>query len=492
MSDAVAKSDRESDGPADARAEEALRELATFFDAVAAHERQQRRGTSTYHRLVQGIHHSIVAAGARVLEIGCGCGDLLAAVRPSYGVGIDISPEMIAAAGARHPELEFAVAAGESFISEETFDYVILSDVVPFAHDLLALFNNIGRMTDRRSRVIVHSYSQLWRPVIRVAELLGVKQRLPVRNWVNAGDVENLLALADFEVVTRTRRILLPVLPLLSTLFNGVLASVPPFSWFCLTYWVVARPRPQPGEGDVSVSVVVPARNEAGTIAEIVERVAELGSGTELIFVEGGSTDDTCNEIKRQIELHPERRIALYQQSGRGKADAVRLGFDQAQGDILSILDADLSVAPEDLMSFYDAVVSGRADLANGSRLVYGQEPGAMQSLNVFGNKFFSWVFSWLMDQPVKDTLCGTKVLWRSDYERIAAGRKELGDLDPFGDFDLLLGAARLQLKIVDVPIRYGARTYGSTNISRFRHGLLLLKMAGVGFRKLKVAPVRL
>ena len=227
-------------------------------------------------------------------------------------------------------------------------------------------------------------------------------------------------------------------------------------------------------------------------IAEIVERTPELGTESELIFVEGGSTDDTAGEVERQIATHPERRIVLHRQTGKGKGDAVRLGFAHARNELLMILDADLTVAPEDLPKFYRAVVDGHADFANGSRLVYDMQPGAMQLLNVFGNKFFSAVFSALLEQPIKDTLCGTKVLRKSDYEAIARARIYFGDFDPFGDFDLLLGAARQRLRIVDVPVRYAARTYGETNISRFRHGSLLLQMAAFGFYKLKIKPVRI
>jgi glycosyltransferase involved in cell wall biosynthesis len=322
--------------------------------------------------------------------------------------------------------------------------------------------------------------------------MLRLKPRKPIRNWVAPNDVANLLDLAGFEVISVSRRILLPKkIFLLSAFLNGLVANIWPFQHLCLSYWVLARPRLRQLERRPSISVVVPCRNEAGTVAEIVERVPEFAGSTELVFVEGGSTDGTTAEIERQIELHPERRIALFHQTGKGKGDAVRLGFEHATGEILVILDGDLTVAPEDLPKFYDALASGRCEFANGSRLVYNLEPGAMQFLNLLANKMFSVVFSYLIGQDVKDTLCGTKVLFRSDYEAIARHRRYFGDLDPFGDFDLLLGAAKLGLKIVDVPVRYSARSYGQTNISRFRHGWLLLKMTGLAFRKFKLEPVQ-
>jgi SAM-dependent methyltransferase len=488
----VASSAASAAGVRNPAGEEHLRSIAEFFDRFALAEGRWRRRNRTYYRLVESIHRFLVPEEASVLEIGAGSGDLLAALHPSRGVGVDVSAEMTRLARSRHPELEFVTAAGEQFLAAEQFDYVILSDLVPFAFDLEAVFRNIRAMSHERTRVVIHSYSQLWRPLINLAELLRLKPRKPIRNWVTPGDVRNLLALADLEAVSVSRQILWPKkIPLLTTLVNGVVARIWGIRQLCLTWWVVAKPAHVSAARDLSVSIVVPCRNEAGMIAEIVGRTPELGTESELIFVEGGSTDDTAGEIERQIAAHPERQISLYAQTGKGKGDAVRLGFAHARHELLMILDADLTVAPEDLPKFYRAVVDGHADFANGSRLVYDLQPGAMQLLNVFGNKFFSAVFSSLLEQPVKDTLCGTKVLRKSDYEAIARARVYFGDFDPFGDFDLLLGAARQRLRIVDVPVRYAARTYGQTNISRFRHGLLLLQMAAFGFYKLKVKPVR-
>jgi SAM-dependent methyltransferase len=463
--------------------------LAAFFDRFAPEDQRWRRKNRAYHDLVESACRFIVPPGARVLEIGSGSGDLLASLHPDRGLGVDLSSGMVEAARARHPELEFRVGSGERMELDEQFDYVVLSDLVPYAYDLVRLLQSVRAVSHDRTRLIVSSYSLLWRPVIRAAELLRLKREKPIVNWVTAGDVTNALDLAGFEVVSVTPRILFPKhIPFVSTFLNGVLGALWPFTHLCLTWWVVARPK-NLDERPASVSVIVPCRNEQGNIAAIVERMPALG--TEIVFVEGGSTDDTRAEVSRQIDAHPELDISLHVQTGKGKADAVRLGFERASGDLLMILDADLSVDPEELTIFAEALISGAADFANGSRLVYQMEPGAMQQLNVLGNKFFSHVFTWLIGQEVKDTLCGTKALWAADYRAIASGRDELAKGDPFGDFDLLLGAARRGLKIVDVPVRYRARTYGSTNISRFRHGLLLLKMSGVAFRSFKIHPMR-
>ncbi len=464
--------------------------LASFFDEFAHVEPAWAQRNRTYHRLVAQILRFQTNGSRSVLEIGCGTGDLLAALAPDYGVGVDVSPGMIAEARTRHPKFELVVAAGEEIALERTFDLIVLSDLVPYVHDLVALFGRVAEHSHRGTRVVIHSYNRLWKPVIRVAELLGFKYRKPIRNWVSPADVRNLLQLSGLEVVTETRRILMPKhIPVLTVLLNGGLANLWPFNHLCLTHWVVARPVPQE-RSELSVSVVSPCRNERGSIGPLIERLPVMGSATELIFVEGGSSDGTREEIDRQIELHPDREISVVDQPGKGKGDAVRAGFATARNDLLMILDADLSVNPEDLPKFYDACVTGRADLVNGSRLVYDMEPGAMRFLNMIGNQTFSWLVQAMVGQTIRDTLCGTKVLRRDDYERIAQGRGYFGEFDPFGDFDLLFGAARLNLKIIDLPVRYQARTYGTTNIARWRHGLLLLEMSLLGFWKFRVEPL--
>jgi len=276
----------------------------------------------------------------------------------------------------------------------------------------------------------------------------------------------------------------------LSKLFNRYLVHLPPFSWLALANFVITRPDPARDKSNLretaSVSVIVPARNEAGNIENILRRVPELGCQTELIFVEGHSSDNTFETIKQLIEKYNPKKCRLFRQTGSGKGDAVRLGFEKAEGDILMILDADMTVPPEDLTRFYNAIIGGRGEFINGVRLVYPLEDQSMRFLNMVGNKFFSLAFSWLLGQPIKDTLCGTKVLWKRNYEIIVRNRHYFGDFDPFGDFDLLFGAAKLNFKIAEMPIRYRSRTYGATNIDRWRHGWQLLKMVIFAARRIK------
>ncbi len=475
---------------ADTAQQDYTRARSRHWDDVAASLDRAVDWSNAYHQRLAEVYRSVVAPNQRVLEIGCGQGDLLSALTPSFGLGVDVSGGMVRRAAERHPQLRFVQADAHRLdLKDQAFDVVILSDVVNDLWDVEVAFGQLKQLTRPGSRLILNFYSRLWELPLDATRSLGLAKPLLEQNWLTVQDVDNLLRLADFEVTRRWDEILLPVrLAGIERLANRYLARLWPLESAALTHFVVARPAPQPhiGRAEPVVSVIVPARNEAGNIEDIFDRTPEMGRGTELVFVEGHSTDDTYVRIEREIARHPERRCQLLRQTGTGKGDAVRLGFAQATGDVLMILDADLTVAPEDLPRFLSALCSGKGEFINGVRLVYPMQKQAMRFLNLVGNKFFSLAFSWLLGQSIKDTLCGTKVLWAADYRRIADQRAYFGDFDPFGDFDLLFGAAKLNLKIVDLPIRYRERTYGTTNIQRWRHGWLLVQMVLFAARRIK------
>lgn len=437
-----------------------------------------------YHRRLREIYRFHVPSNQRVLELGCATGDLLAAMQPTRGVGIDFSEEMIRRAQARHPELEF-VHADVHDLSEmrETFDVIILSDLVNDLWDVQRVLEQVKSLCQPHTRIILNFYSRLWQAPLSLARRLNLATSNLFQNWLTPEDIRALLLLAGFEPIRNTQEVLWP-LPM-GGFANRFLVRIWPFRELALSNLVIARPTPERAPEPL-VSVVIPARNESGNIRAIFERVPQMGPGTELVFVEGHSKDDTYAAIEREIAAHPSTPSLLLRQTGIGKADAVRLGYAKAKGDVLMILDADLTVPPEDLPRFYEALVSGKGEFINGVRLVYPMEKEAMRTLNFLGNKFFSVAFSWLLGQSIKDTLCGTKVMWKKDYEKVAANRSYFGDFDPFGDYDLIFGAAKLNLKIIDLPIRYRERTYGSTNISRWKHGLLLLRMVVFAARRIK------
>jgi hypothetical protein len=371
---------------------------------------------------------------------------------------------------------------------DEKFDYIILSDILNDLWDVQQVLEAVSRLVAEDTLVVINVYSKLWELPLHAVRQYGLNRPTLPQNWLTADDIDNFLRISGFELVRHWPEILwpLPGWPL-SSLANRFLARLPVFRWFALSNFFIARPisRMSAVEPE-TVSVIVPARNEAGHIDDLFKRIPEMGKGTELILVEGNSTDNTYQTIEEAIKRNPERNARLFRQPGEGKGDAVRLGFKEATGDILMILDADLTVPPEDLPRFYQTLNSGMGDFINGVRLIYPMEDEAMRFFNLLGNKFFSLLFSWLLGQPVKDTLCATKVLKKKNYEKIAENRSYFGDFDPFGDFDLILGAARLNMKMIEIPIRYRQRVYGNTNISRWRHGWLLLKMAFVAMRRIK------
>ena len=309
----------------------------------------------------------------------------------------------------------------------------------------------------------------------------------PPQNVLAAVDVRSLAALADFDAVKSERRLLSPLrLFGLGRLINRFLAPFPIFNSLCLRHYTVCRSLRRLGEAPRTATVVIPARNECGNIESAVKRIPPFAESLEIIFVEGHSHDGTWSEIERVVVTNPQLTIKALRQRGKGKADAVYTGFDAASGEVLIILDADLTMPPEQLPKFWEVIQSQKGEFINGSRLIYPMEHEAMRFLNLVANKIFSLLFTWLLGQRFTDTLCGTKVLRRSDYERLKTTRSYFGDFDPFGDFDLIFGASKLGLKIVEVPIRYANRTYGETQISRFRHGLLLLRMLWFAFLRIK------
>lgn len=366
-------------------------------------------------------------------------------------------------------------------------DAIVLADSIGALDDVEATLASLQKLSTRDTRLIIAYYSWLWQPWVALAEHIGLKMPQPPQNRLGPDDIAGLLALADYEVIKRDWRMLAPYRLLgLGWLINHSIATLPMIRRLCLRHYLVARSKRHAGYAKLSTSIVIPARNEKGNIENAVKRIPAFCDDIEIVFVEGHSRDGTLDEMKRVQAAYPGRDIKVHVQDGVGKGDAVRKGFAKARGELLMILDADLTVPPETLPKFYNAIASGKGEFVNGSRLIYPMERGAMRPLNLIGNLFFSTLFSWLLNQRFTDTLCGTKVLTKAHYERIAANRGYFGEFDPFGDFDLLFGAAKLNLKLIEVPIRYADRSYGTTQISRFRHGFMLLRMVLFAYRKLK------
>lgn len=433
----------------------------------------------------------LVPPGLKVIELGCGVGHSLAAVAPSRGVGIDFSEATLAVARERYPEYEFHLGDVEDTATLDAldgpFDVILIADTIGELEDCQRTLASLHKLCTRDTRIVISYYSTMWEPLLALGRWLGHKMPQEPQNWLATEDIVALLELAGFDVVKREWRQLLPKRLLgLGPLVNRYIATLPVLRQLCLRNYVVARPRPTEPLGALSATVLIPCKNERGNVEPAIRRLPRFAEDLEILFVEGGSTDGTREEIERVIAANPRLDIRLLAQDGKGKGDAVRHGFERARGEVLIILDADLTVPPEWIPRFYEAIRSGQGEFVNGTRLVYPLEAQAMRFLNLVANRVFSWLFTWLLNQRFTDTLCGTKALLRRDYRRIEANRAYFGEFDPFGDFDLIFGATKLNLKVSEIPVRYMSRRYGETQIERFRHGWMLLRMVLFAFRKLK------
>lgn len=426
----------------------------------------------------------------KVLDLGSGLGDVLAALKPSYGVGIDASRAMVESAKSRHPDLNFIQADAEEIQTikalQGPFDIILISDTIGFFEDCQQTLEQLHLLCHEDTRLIISYYGRFWDPLLTFAERIGFKMPQIEHNYLTTSDIANLLKLADFDVIKREWRQFVPVRWFgVGKFINRYIGTLPGIRRFCIRNYIVARP-PAKRTKKPSTTVVITCRNEEGNIEAAIQRLPKFCKDLEILFVEGHSRDNTLQEIHRVIEAYPKHDIKVTVQDGIGKGDAVRKAFDMARGEVLMILDGDLTMPPEDIPKFYHALVSGKGEFINGSRLIYPMDQQAMRFLNFVANKIFSWLFSYLLNQRFTDTLCGTKVLYKKHYEEISKNRHYFGDFDPFGDFDLIFGASKLNLKVVEVPVRYKARTYGKTQISRFQHGWLLLRMVVFAYRKLK------
>jgi SAM-dependent methyltransferase len=468
------------------------RDLVEHFEVNSDELDRWRAFNAAYHDDDHKFMQFLIPPGKRVLELGCGRGDLLAALKPSYGVGVDFGAKTLAKANELYPGLYFVLGDVEDPSTlasiKGPFDYIVIADTIGMFEDIDGTLALVHHLCAPSTRIIISYYSHLWEPVLKVAEALRLRARQPVINYIATADFLNLMDLADFEVIGGEQRQLLPRRWLgLGPFINRFIAPLPGIRRLCLRTYLVGRPVRQFADRKYSASILIPCRNERGNIENAILRMPRFGASQEILFVEGNSSDGTFEECERVREKYGDSwNIKVLKQDGKGKGDAVRKGFSAATGDVLMILDADLTMPPEALPKFHAVIETGKAEFVNGTRLVYPMEQEAMRPLNLIANRFFAYLFSYLVNTRLTDTLCGTKVLLRSDYELLARERDYFGNFDPFGDFDLIFGAAKQNLKIVETPIHYKARTFGETQISRFRDGWLLLKMVWFAYRKLK------
>ena len=465
------------------------REIKDHFELISENYDKWKSMNRYYHSTLKDFYRSHTKPTDDVVEYGCGTGDILSAVNGRRKVGLDIAEGMLRRAKEKYPNLEFYQHDAETaFQARAAFDVALLPDIIDHVTDILKLYGSVNRILKMGGRMCLSTINPLWDPIFLVAEKMGQKMPEGEHNFVPNRDLINFLALRGFKLSSWGSRMLIPrYIPLISDPINALAPRLPFVRRLCVAQTLVAekvREYPDAYEGDLTCSVVIPCFNEAGNIEECIRRIPSMGRKTEILVVDDGSRDETASIARKIAETDPRVRVISYSPN-QGKAQAVKKGFDHATGDVMMILDADMTVMPEELPEFFRPLAEGVADFANGTRMIYPMEQQAMRFLNVVGNFVFGIVMSWLTAQRISDTLCGTKALFRKEYSKIPLGR------DRWGDFDLLFGAAENHLRIVEVPVHYKARVAGVSKMQPFRHALLLVRMCWRGFLRLKLGIKR-
>ena len=469
--------------------------IKDFFNSTEMNRDKWLRKGRTFHTEDLKFLKEIIPEKSNILELGCGNGQLLASLKPNYGLGVDFSKKLIKEAKKKYHKLNFVETDIEKLsktIGNKTkFDFVIICDTIGYLEDITDTLDSLHCFFNEDTRLIVSYYSPFWAPLLNLATLLKLKMVNINSTLLGTSDIFNFLDNSHYQTVRIDRKILMPFYFFgIERLVNRYVAPLPLLSNLCLRHYNISRSLKVINIKKKSASVIIPCKNERGNVVSAIKRLPRFTDDIEVIFVEGNSSDGTWKEINKVIKIYNKRdkkfKIKAYKQPSKGKADAVFYAFDKATNDILIILDGDLTVAPETLKKFWDKISSGEAEYVNGSRLIYPMDNNAMRLLNYIANKLFSILFTWLLGQRFTDTLCGTKVISKKNYLRAKKKNKDLGNFDPFGDFFIIFGASRLCLKINEVPIRYKARVYGKTQISRFSHGILLIKMLIFAFLKIK------
>lgn len=462
-------------------------DVREHFDKIAQDYDKWKTKNKYYYQNIKTFIDRIVRPGSKILEVGCGTGEVLASLNPSYGVGIDISPEMVKLAKQKFPQHTFIASPIEKFESEEKFDYIIMVDVVDHVYDMMDVFDSIYKLCHPGTRIVLTTINPWWEPILHFMEKLGAKMPEGPHNFIEKRNIAKMLSFQNFSINYSGYLLLFPKkIPVLSFLANTLGTRIWGLNKFSSVQYMVIQPGP-PNTTDLGYgcSVIVPCYNEEGNVQELIRRVPKMGRQTELIIVNDGSKDQTAERVRQMQKEFPNVKLIDYSPN-HGKGYAVKQGFDAATQEVIMILDADMTVPPEDLPRFFHPLNQGICQFVNGTRMVYPMEGQAMRFLNLLGNKLFGLIMTFITGQELTDTLCGTKALYKKDYKYIKMG------LDKWGDFDLLFGAAKLGCKMMEIPVHYKARVAGKSKMKTFQHGMHLLGASLRGLRELVfVSPDR-
>ncbi|MBN2610991.1 MAG: glycosyltransferase [Bacteroidales bacterium] len=467
-------------------------QLKNYYNQLAVKRRRYLNRNSYYHKSILKFFRMVIPRGASVLELGCATGDLIGKLEPAYGVGIDISNMMIQLASEKYPQINFICDDAEKFDTDKKFDYIIISGIVGTVGNIQILLEKAQKWMTTDTRVFIDFYNPLWYPLIKIGEKIGQKMPEKVKNWLSVDDIENFMYISGYQVIKRKYLMFFPkYIPLVSYILNKFIGNLPVIRRLSLNSVVIARPmKPKEDATEKFCSVVITCRDEEGNIEGLVTRIPKMGKKTEIIFVEGHSRDNTVGKIQEMIAKYPDKDIKMLKQKGIGQGDAFRYGYDEAKGDFVIWLEADLTTPPEEAIHFWEAYINNTGEYVNGSRFIYKMEKSAMPLFNFLGNRFFGILFTSLLKQRFTDTLCGFKGISKKNYIKIRQQIDYFGDFDPFGDFELIFGAIKNNLKVAEIPVHYHPRQYGESKaygqsfFSFMKHAMLLLRMSFIAFRK--------
>ena len=454
------------------------KKIVVYYNEVSDKFDFYERFNAYFYRYRRKILRRIIPPHKKILDIGCGGGDNLANLTPSRGLGLDISSHMVHLAKSRHPELEFICKDIDTYSPEEgDWEYLLAINLLLEVPDINLTLNRIHHIMSEETRLVILNHSANWEFLFRIYTFFQKWNKRINQNWLNRRDYENLFNNCGFQVIKKTKALLVPInIPILSNIINWLFHQIPFIRRFgLLDIYTLKKRIPRERLPDFSVSVIVPCKNESENIPAIIPRMPGMGRFTEIVFVDDLSTDDTHKCMQEQKEKFPDVPVKIVDGSGLGKGAACRKGFEAATGDILMILDADLTVPPEVLPDFFEIIQAGHAEFVNGSRQVYQLEEDSMRMANCIGNGFFAYLFSFLMGFRVNDTLCGTKVFFRKHYPLILESREFFATNDVWGDFDLLFAASRHNLMYTEHPVHYFPRTYGETKMGRRLHNAQIM-----------------
>ena len=354
------------------------------------------------------------------------------------------------------------------------YQRIILTDVVENYDDVFALLNIVSNLLTIDGKLIISSINTKYLILSRTLEFLKLKDSNENTSYIHVKKIRNITSGVGLEYQKFYTKQLFPFsFFYVGNVINKIMEIISFQLNLGIKTYIIFRPAIITNSKN-SKSIIIPAKNEEGNLVELVSRIPKF-ENTEIIFSYGKSKDNTLKVMKQITQSNKLFKFKLVKQTKNGKANAVWEALNVVENDLIAILDADISVDPETLSDFFDIIEKNNADFVNGTRLIYDMEKNSMRFLNRIGNRFFQFFISKIIKEALTDSLCGTKVFKKSYLNDLYFWQNIFGKKDPFGDFDLIFAAAYSGQKIVEMPIVYRERKYGTTQIARFKDGFKLL-----------------